>query len=165
MSASSDGLSIKTGTKLEPILPRSAHAQIAYDECLKQQVALLVADRDREAAEKAARGVGGDADQQLADGGKATPSSSTTSCEDKSDAKSKRKSGKKKSRLKSQDGQKSRRRSARKRRRHNILVVNTSKSKASSEVLRISLNELGWRWKEVWLCNPQTNHLSSAHEN
>ena len=39
------------------------------------------------------------------------------------------------------------------------LTVDTSKSKSSVEVLRISLNELGWHWKEVNCLNQNVSNL------
>eukprot|EP00057_Strongylocentrotus_purpuratus_P008214 XP_011662688.1 PREDICTED: tubulin polyglutamylase TTLL11 [Strongylocentrotus purpuratus] len=152
MSASSDGSNAGNGTKLEPIYPRSTHAQIAYEECLKNQIAQLLVENQREAKAIAGRprpSTDGDA------GLKPTPNykslafnnpSSRLTADDTSNVKSKTQ-GKKNERS-TKDEQKSRSRSGRRRRRQNILMVNTSKARSSGEVLRVSLNELGWRWKE-----------------
>lgn len=155
MSASSDGSNAGNGTKLEPIYPRSTHAQIAYEECLKNQIAQLLVENQREAKAIAAHpgprpNTDGDA------GLKPTPynkslafnnHSPRPTADDTSNVKSKTQ-GKKNERS-TKDEQKSRSRSGRRRRRQNILMVNTSKARSSGEVLRVSLNELGWRWKEV----------------
>ncbi|XP_041481101.1 tubulin polyglutamylase TTLL11-like [Lytechinus variegatus] len=154
MSASSDGPSIGNGTKLEPLYPRSTHAQIAYEECLQNQIAQLLAENHREAEEIATgarRRSSNEGDARL----KQTPNALTlSSCSLTADDAVKSKAQDRSTRnvqgkKNSKDEHKSRRsRSGRRKRRHNILMVNMTKARSSGEVLRVSLNELGWRWKE-----------------
>ncbi|XP_071499177.1 tubulin polyglutamylase TTLL11-like [Diadema antillarum] len=148
MSTSNGGRDL-SNAKLEPIKPRSTHAQLAYEECLKLQLAQLAADRQREAAEKAARSTGGDGKQKLAAARKNATSTSVYHGQTPSIARVQPNGEGTRNGIGSKEGKKPRSRSGKRRRRHNILLVNTAKSKTSGEVLRISLNELGWRWKEI----------------